>query len=251
MLSSLLLLSAPASFHLSARVGRHQLSCTVRACAGLDGGWQNMNVAATQAATRVLKAAQAFGPAQMKASSAWVNAALVGERSHETLMEAKLALFEECTLGEPGEDDGKCQRLTEALDEMMEVAKARGEAPVWGRSPVTDVFWTDHSPAEEASQKVKSAAEAFGPEQKEAAEAWVSSVLAGKTDSWDALFREQVLLFGECLLSEDGSPSKCEELEVALSDFQDALSVPLWIAEFGKPPPGFAIDDEGRLVTAK
>jgi len=166
-------------------------------------------------------------------------------------MEAKLALFEECTLGEPGEDDGKCQRLTEALDEMMEVAKARGEAPVWGRSPVTDVFWTDHSPAEEASQKVKSAAEAFGPEQKEAAEAWVSSVLAGKTDSWDALFREQVLLFGECLLSEDGSPSKCEELEVALSDFQDALSVPLWIAEFGKPPPGFAIDDEGRLVTAK
>ena len=33
----------------------------------------------------------------------------------------------------------------------------------------------------------------------------------------------QITLFGECVLSEDGTPSDCQLLEQALEEFQEAL----------------------------
>jgi hypothetical protein len=35
----------------------------------------------------------------------------------------------------------------------------------------------------------------------------------------------QITLFGDCVLSEDGTPSDCQLLDEALVDFQDALEM--------------------------
>ena len=41
--------------------------------------------------------------------------------------------------------------------------------------------------------------------------------------SGNELLGQQVALFGECLLSEDGTPTKCEELDAALTQLQEML----------------------------
>merc|ERR1712224_748698 len=69
----------------------------------------------------------------------------------------------------------------------------------------------------------RSAASKFGPEQKKAADAWIKRVASGKEADVPSLLEAQISLFGECLLSEDGSPSKCQKLEEALNELQEVL----------------------------
>merc|ERR1740138_832985 len=80
-----------------------------------------------------------------------------------------------------------------------------------------------------AATKVRDAATRFGPTQKEAANAWIKQVTVGTSstsvtsDFRDDLLTKKISLFGECYLSEDGTPSDCEQLEKALTELQEAI----------------------------
>ena len=70
------------------------------------------------------------------------------------------------------------------------------------------------------------AASKFGPEQKKVAAAWVSDVRASGSINPAQLLEQQVALFGECLLDEDGGGSeRCQELQDALGALQAGLGV--------------------------
>ena len=83
------------------------------------------------------------------------------------------------------------------------------------------------APIEAAASKVMKAAAGFGPEQEAAADAWIKKVLGGELVrgpvAMSSLLEEQIMLFGECLLSEDGTSSNCQALEEALAELQCAL----------------------------
>ena len=88
--------------------------------------------------------------------------------------------------------------------------------------------WTQQT----AATKVRDAATRFGPSQKDAANAWIKQVTAGTTAEAvspayrDDLLTQKITLFGECLLSEDGTPSDCELLEQALTEVRHRASIP-------------------------
>ena len=90
---------------------------------------------------------------------------------------------------------------------------------------------TATTPLQEAATKVRAAAEAFGPEQKDAANEWIKMVILGTDASGvtpgfrESLLAQKITLFGECLLSEDGSPSDCQLLEQALAELQEAIEL--------------------------
>lgn len=50
-----------------------------------------------------------------------------------------------------------------------------------------------------------------------------SSQLPDVADAGCTLLEEQITLFGECVLSEDSTPSNCQQLEQALSELQEAI----------------------------
>ena len=84
-------------------------------------------------------------------------------------------------------------------------------------------FVTGQTPIQEAATKLRSAATLFGPEQKEAADAWIKKITSGQVSSGAGLLEEQVVLFGECVLSEGSTPSNCQQLEEALTELQAAI----------------------------
>ena len=79
------------------------------------------------------------------------------------------------------------------------------------------------TPIQEAATKLRSTATLFGPEQKAAADAWIKKMTSGAVRDGSGLLEEQVALFGECVLSEDSTPSNCQQLEQALADLQSAI----------------------------
>uniref|UniRef100_A0A7S2HUX5 Uncharacterized protein n=1 Tax=Haptolina brevifila TaxID=156173 RepID=A0A7S2HUX5_9EUKA len=222
------------------------------------------DAATMDAAANVLKASKRFGKAQVGAAQDWIEKALAGETA-ENLMEQKLALFDQCQVDD---SSGVCKELDAALTALEELSSARGgvKAKPRSASAIFDAMF-NADPVQKAVARVKKAAGAFGPEQKKAADVWIEKTMAREvTDGGASLLNEQVLLFGECLLSEDGTPSKCEDLQQALTDMQSAMiangfepdtcvSSPLdGLADpddYGDAPEGYCYDPWGRLILTK
>ena len=91
------------------------------------------------------------------------------------------------------------------------------------RCAVDFEFVMGQTPIQEAATKLRSTATLFGPEQKAAADAWIKKMTSGAVRDGSGLLEEQVALFGECVLSEDSTPSNCQQLEQALADLQSAI----------------------------
>ena len=74
-----------------------------------------------------------------------------------------------------------------------------------------------------AAKKLRSAAAAFGKEQRDAADAWLEKTLtrSGVFSSAE-LLDQQVALFEQCTIDYDGS-SNCKTLDDALVDLQSAM----------------------------
>lgn len=171
------------------------------------------------ASKNVMLKAKRFGPEQGKAAAAWVEASLeAGDSRKESLMEMQLALFEECKL----DDGAKCQQLNAAIEALTTAVCTRKEEKAAGKK-AGFVLNFGATPIQAAATKVRAAASKFGPEQKKAADAWIAKVAAGDIDDGSGLLEQQVMLFGECLLSEDGTPSNCEQLNDALDQLQAAI----------------------------
>jgi len=176
------------------------------------------------ASRRVTLAAQKFGPTQGKAAQKWVAESIEAGNLYEdfkteALMEMQLTLFEECQLDD---DSGKCKDLSDAIEELNAAVAVRK------KKPKTDEFDFNiamgSTPTQEAATKLRNAATLFGPEQKAAADAWIKQVIDGDTMSKaTGLLEQQVALFGECVLSEDSTPSKCQQLDEALAELQQAI----------------------------
>jgi len=87
-----------------------------------------------------------------------------------------------------------------------------------------------------AIAKVKTAAAAFGPAQRDAANAWLDKTLSGQQGFSSAeLWSQKVLLFEECLIEDDGS-STCQKLEEALVTLQEAMVAPSDAPAWGRGP---------------
>merc|ERR1719197_1746725 len=169
------------------------------------------------AAKKVLFAAKSFGKMQGEVAQLWVEEALRGgDASTAGLEMIETALFDECKV----EDGGKCEQLTSGMDELLALVEEKQ-----GKPPSTGFFALKlgATPFQAAATKVKAAARKFGPEQEEAADAWIKNVVAGQEVGGASLLEEQIMLFGECALSESGTTSNCEELEGALAELQEAL----------------------------
>ena len=174
------------------------------------------------ASRKVTAVAKRFGSAQGKAAQAWVEKA-VAEKSvaGESLMEMQLALFDECSVDD---ESGRCKELSEAIDAMKDALEDTSE-------PDAFAVLTAKTPIQEAATKVREAASKFGTEQKDAADAWIKMVVLG-TDAKtvtpgfrESLLAQKITLFGECLLSEDGTPSDCEQLEGAITALSEAIEL--------------------------
>merc|ERR1719272_110882 len=231
---------------------------------------------------KVVLIAKRFGVAQGKGAQAWIEQAVKGgDARTETLVSMQLALFEECSLDD---ESGKCKQLTEAMEEMTAAVAKRKDTSffkdgVLKPSALSRQFGTTSVQA--AATKLRSPATKFGPEQKAVADAWIKKAAAGDvSDAGCTLLEEQITLFGECVLSEDGTPSNCQQLTEALECFQEALdssgiesSVPApapgppaaaaaaaapppLVAEqvatdYGEAPEGYEFDRFGRLILTK
>jgi len=87
-----------------------------------------------------------------------------------------------------------------------------------------------------AVAKVRLAAAAFGPAQKEAANAWLDKTLSGEQAfSSTELWNQKVVLFEACLIEDDGS-STCLKLEEALTSLQEAMVAPSDAPAWGRGP---------------
>ena len=73
----------------------------------------------------------------------------------------------------------------------------------------------------QAALAVKKVASRFGVTQRKAAEAWVEAAV-GEGCPTTSLLEEQLQLFNECLLEDEGN--KCKELDAALTEFDKALA---------------------------
>lgn len=169
------------------------------------------------ASQKVTLAAKRFGPTQGKAAQAWVESAIkTGDASGSSLMQMQLQLFDECKVDD---ESGRCKDLSDAIEELTAAVAERRNAPkdeefklILGPTPI-----------QEAATKLRTAATSFGPEQKAAADAWIKKITSGQETSGLGLLEEQVMLFGECVLSEGSTPSNCQALEEALAELQAAI----------------------------
>jgi len=78
-----------------------------------------------------------------------------------------------------------------------------------------------------AANRVRRASASFGPEQRASIDEWLARAVAGEVDVSDggaALLAKEVPLF-ECVLAEDGSTSKCQELSEAVAGLESTLSM--------------------------
>lgn len=171
------------------------------------------------ASKKVTLAAKKFGPTQGKVAQDWVEEAIsAGGKSGDELMAMQLALFEECSLDD---ESGRCKDLSEAIEALTSAVADRKANP---RSDEFDfAFASGATPIQEAATKLRSAATLFGPEQKSAADVWIKKITSGAETSGAGLLEEQVVLFGECVLSEGSTPSNCQQLETALAELQSAI----------------------------
>jgi hypothetical protein len=194
-------------------------SAHVRLCAPDAGDLQ-----LREAASRVVAAAAQFGSEQAEAAAAWVDQALTAggaARDGTDLLETQLTIFEEC-LVDYDDDDGpaKCQELDDALASLeRHLMAAASTTPA---EPVFAVF--DNSKLDRACTRVRTAASKFGPEQTKVTEAWLAEVRKKRT-SPTGLLESQAALFDECLLDEDGSSSRCREMEESLTALQASLGI--------------------------
>lgn len=136
-------------------------------------------------------------------------------------MSMQLALFEECQLDD---ESGKCKDLTAAMEALVTAVDSRSSSSFFQEGilkPSALTLQFGATPLQTAATKLRNAASKFGPEQKAAADKWIKAV--ANKGSPSALLEEQIALFGECVLSEDGTPSNCQLLDQALQDFQEAL----------------------------
>jgi len=167
--------------------------------------------------------AKTFGPTQGKMAQDWVEKAVKGGgASPASLMEMQLTLFEECQLEDDSAEGGRCKELSEAIDDLTSAVEKRKEEKAEGK-PFTITFGA--TPIQEAATKLRETASLFGPEQKQAADAWIKKVTSGQAASADAMLQEQITLFGECVLSDEGTPSNCQQLEAVLAELQAAIDV--------------------------
>ena len=141
---------------------------------------------AKAAAERVQRAAAKFGPEQSKAAKAWAkNAVGAGSADATSLLREEV-----------GSTNPYPSRL--AFGGGSAARSMRPRCPFYATAlPV---------PCDRAAQP--SIAGHAG---------------AAATTPSKPLCRPQVMLFGECILSEDGSPSKCQELEEAITAFQSMV----------------------------
>lgn len=176
------------------------------------------------ASKKVVTVAKRFGVAQGKGAQSWVEQAVKGgDARTESLVSMQLALFEECSLDD---ESGRCKQLTAAMEEMVSAVEKRSGSSFYKEGilkPSSLTLQFGPTGVQSAATKLRSAAAKFGPEQKAAADAWIKKAAGGDTSNANALLEEQITLFGECVLSEDGTPSNCQLLEAALEDFQEAL----------------------------
>jgi len=175
------------------------------------------------AARRVQKAAARFGKKQGKMATEWIDQALQGGSvSSEALVGKSEMLFGECLIDD--EDGGKkCQEL----DAAMKVLSSR----IVERGPKTTKklgFSLNFAPSkvDQATDQLVKAAAKFGPQQVKAAKQWAADASGKGTADEADLLQQEIFLFGECLLSEDGSPTKCQELESAIVALQEVMGTP-------------------------
>jgi len=174
---------------------------------------------------KVVMIAKRFGVAQGKGAQAWVEQAVKGgDARTESLVNMQLALFEECSLDD---ESGKCKQLTAAMEEMVTAVEKRSSSSFYKDGilkPSSFSVAIAPTDVQKAANKLRDAASKFGPEQKAVADAWIKKAASGDvSDAGCTLLEEQITLFGECVLSEDGTPSNCQLLTEALESFQGAL----------------------------
>jgi hypothetical protein len=168
-----------------------------------------------EAAARVVRAAEMFGSEQGAAAAEWVGEAIrtpIAATEPEELFNKQIMLFEGCVVDDDEEGSmERCKELDAALsdlDKLLFFAASKG-------NPKLD----------RALVRVKNAAAKFGDEQRRVAEVWTRQVRAEGCANPAALLEQQQLLFGQCMLEEDGSSTKCFELQVSIAALQEALGV--------------------------
>lgn len=168
-----------------------------------------------EAAARVVRAAEMFGSEQGAAAAEWVGEAIrtpIAATEPEELFNKQIMLFEGCVVDDDEEGSmERCKELDAALsdlDKLLFFAASKG-------NPKLD----------RALVRVKNAAAKFGDEQRRVAEVWTRQVRAEGCANPAALLEQQQLLFGQCMLEEDGSSAKCSELQVSIAALQEALGV--------------------------
>jgi len=175
---------------------------------------------------KVVMIAKRFGTTQGRGAQEWVEQAVKGgDARTESLISMQLALFEECSVDDTS---GKCKDLTAAMEAMVSAVEKRSQTSFFKDGvlkPSSLQYAFGASPLQQAATKLRDAASKFGPEQKKAADAWIKKAAGGDFSEASSLLEEQITLFGECVLSEDGTPSNCQLLEEALGDFQEALEM--------------------------
>ena len=175
-----------------------------------------------EAAARGKAAAAAFGDVQQEAASKWVDQAMMPTPGTDAmkLLETQHSLFEECVIDD---EDGwdNCKELDAALTDL------EGHLMQASRTTPAEAFFAvfGDSKMERAASRVRVAAGKFGPEQSKAASEWIAEVK--KTNGGDptTLLESQELIFGECLLDEDGCSLRCFELQESLNALQECLGI--------------------------
>ena len=169
-----------------------------------------------EAAARVVRAAEMFGSEQGAAAAEWVGEAIrtpIAATEPEELLNKQIMLFEDCVVDDD-DDEGsmeRCKELDAALDDLDNLlldAASKGKPKL-----------------DRALVRVKNAAAKFGDEQRRVAEVWTRQVRAEGCANPAALLEQQQLLFGQCMLEENGSSAKCSELQVSIAALQEALGV--------------------------
>jgi hypothetical protein len=180
-------------------------------------------LSAEAAAEAVKKAAAKFGKTQVDAATKWADAAINEENCPTaSLLEEQLTLFEACAVDDP---DGKCKELDAALSAFDAALVADPTVKDGQRKGPRFSFSFGGNAKEKAAARVRAAASKFGPIQKQVATDFTKKALIlGEAADGPSLMDQQVMLFGECAVTDDGKPDpKCVALFQALDDLQLAL----------------------------
>lgn len=116
--------------------------------------------------------------------------------------------LQECLIEDS--EDSICTELDQALTALEQhlMVRSQGDGKI-----------------DRACARVRTAAAKFGPEQENVAALWVAEMRRNESVNPLALLEQQVALFGECLLDDDGGPERCKELNEALGALQVSLGI--------------------------